>query len=262
VNCATAGLSTGYVTFLQGTTVLDTTPLVNGKAKFTTSFAIPGTYWVAATYSGSTSYLGSTSQALSQKVKSLKATTNTVITSSDLRSIFGQVVTFTATVTSVIGPIPNGETITFRDGGGAVIGTGVLKHGTAKLSTAALPTGTHLICADYPGDGTFAGSISPALTQLVQPANTRTTITSSPNPSRKSQTITLTATVTSITGTPTGKVTFTADATVLGTMELNNRGKATIYTSALPKGRTTIVAHYAGEADFKPSSASLTQKVN
>ncbi len=68
----------------------------------------------------------------------------------------------------------------------------------------------------------------------VQKAGTSTTVTSSPNPSVFSQSVTLQATVSVVlpgTGTPTGNVTFKdgtcAAGTVLGPASLDGSGQAT-----------------------------------
>ncbi|MBA2472837.1 MAG: hypothetical protein H0V41_11610 [Pseudonocardiales bacterium] len=52
------------------------------------------------------------------------------------------------------------------------------------------------------------------------PAATATALTSTTNPSMLGQAVTLTATVSSPAGTATGRVTFTSDATALGTVDL------------------------------------------
>ncbi|MGA8491473.1 MAG: Ig-like domain-containing protein, partial [Terriglobales bacterium] len=62
-------------------------------------------------------------------------------------SIFGQAVTFSATVTPKISGTPTG-TVKFRDGL-KILGTSPLNAGTAKFSTATLAVGRHCITAAY-----------------------------------------------------------------------------------------------------------------
>src|SRR5207253_2471452 len=101
------------------------------------------------------------------------ASTTTAIASSSNPSIFGQSVTFTATVT-VVSPAsgtPTG-TVTFKDGA-TTLGTGTLDgSGVATLSTAGLSVASHSITAAYAGDTGFTTSTSSALIQVVSSAGT------------------------------------------------------------------------------------------
>jgi arginyl-tRNA synthetase len=95
------------------------------------------------------------------------------------------------------------------DGTETVLGTGTLDAygGIATFSTSVLSVGTHPIVAYYLGDNYFNVSNSPVLNQVVNEAETQTTLTSDINPSKFGQTVTFTATVTDITsggGIPTG----------------------------------------------------------
>jgi hypothetical protein len=92
------------------------------------------------------------------------AGTATAIVSSLNPSIFGQSVTFTATVTSAWG-VPTG-TVTFFDGA-ATLGTSTLSAGVASFATAALSVGLHPITAVYGGSASFSGSTSAVLSQTV-----------------------------------------------------------------------------------------------
>jgi hypothetical protein len=74
-------------------------------------------------------------------------------------------VTFTATVTSSGGPIPDGETVTFRDKG-QVMGYGYTTNGVATFTTSALAVGKPTIRASYPGDEAF-GESSGTIKQVV-----------------------------------------------------------------------------------------------
>src|SRR6266404_5101104 len=99
------------------------------------------------------------------KIQMLAATTTT-LTSSPNPSTHGQAVTFTAVVTSGLGPPPDGEIVTFKKGT-TVLGTGTLSGGSASFTTSTLPVGTNYIKAVYGGDSNFAGSTSKAVAQVV-----------------------------------------------------------------------------------------------
>jgi hypothetical protein len=90
-------------------------------------------------------------------------------------------------------------------------------------------------------------------------------LTSSANPATLNQPVTFTAQVAVVapgTDVPTGNVTFTDGASVLGTVALDNAGQATLTTAALAVGPHTITAVYNGDAAFTTStSAALAQRV-
>jgi hypothetical protein len=191
----------------------------------------------------------------------LAAGTTTTLSSSPNPSTYGQAVTFTAVVTSGLGPPPNGEIVTFKKGT-TVLGTGTLSGGSASFTTSALPVGTNYIKTVYGGDSNLAGSTSKAVAQVVNKATTTTALTSSVNPSNFGQSVTFTASVTpQFSGTVKGSVTFYDGTTVLKTMALSG-GVAKFTTSTLTSGAHSITATYNGNANFDGSSASLTQTVN
>jgi predicted outer membrane repeat protein len=96
----------------------------------------------------------------------VKANPTMALASAPNPSVFGQSVTFTATVT--VNPpgagTPTGV-VTFTTASGA-LGTGALAGGVATLTTASLPGGSHVVTATYGGDANFAGSHN-LLTQTV-----------------------------------------------------------------------------------------------
>ena len=95
---------------------------------------------------------------------------------------------FTAQV-SVVPPLtgtPTG-TITFLNGT-AVLGTATVDNaGQASLTASTLTVGPHAITARYNGDATFAGSVSPVLTETINKADTTTTVTGSLSPSIRAE---------------------------------------------------------------------------
>lgn len=63
-------------------------------------------------------------------------------------------------------PTAASGTVTFKDGT-TTLGTATLSGGTATYSTSTLSAGTHSITAVYSGDGSYRGSTSPSVAQLV-----------------------------------------------------------------------------------------------
>jgi hypothetical protein len=250
-----SGTPSGSVTFTDGATTLGTVALSGGSASFTISTLALGSHDIHANYSGATGFAPSSSN-LTQVVHD---TTTTTLVSSLNPSLLGQAVTFTANVASGSGAVVPTGVVTFSDGA-TVLGTVPLAAGSAQLTVSTLTLGSHVINASYAGAPGLAAS-SANLTQVVQDT-TATTLTSSVNPSIVGQPVTFTAHVTpsSGIGTPTGSVTFSDGSTTLGTVTLSG-GNATFTTSSLSVGTHTIAAAYAGNATYRPSSASLQQVV-
>jgi hypothetical protein len=112
-------------------------------------------------YTGSASYL--------QDIWALSRGTTTAVSSSvPNRSTEGQAVVFTATV-SAASPnagVPTG-TVNFSIDGGAAQPAALDSSGQATLRVSNLSVGSHSVSAAYAGDGNFAASTSPPLTQTV-----------------------------------------------------------------------------------------------
>lgn len=255
-----AGSVGGTVTFTQGSNTLGTSTTTFGKATLSTSFAKVGTFPVVATYSGDANNLASSSSAVNQVVGTISTTT--VLATSGTPAFIGQTVTFTATITPASGAIPAAETVTFYDGAVA-LGTGTTANNIATLSTSTLATGTHSITAAYAGDANYQTSTSRALTQVVSLYGTSTAVVSSVNPSTFGQSVTFTASVTATSGSlsPTGKVYFKNNGTVVAAVAMVN-GTAAYTTATLPAGSLAMSAAYSGDANFAVSSTPLTQVVN
>jgi hypothetical protein len=160
----TGGNPTGPVQFMDGTTTLrKPVALAGGQASITLAFITAGMHSITVVYNGDGNNTASTSAALNQKVL---ATTTTAVTSSLDPSVFGQSVTFTATVT---GSSPTG-TIQFLDGATSLGGPLALTSGAATLATSALTVGTHSITAVYSGDASNTTSTSAILSEVISAA--------------------------------------------------------------------------------------------
>jgi hypothetical protein len=261
---------TGDVTFKDGTTVLGTATLDGlGQATLQTTTLPAGSRTLTAEYGGDGHFGPSTSAPVIQTVTA--ADTTTAVTSAANPSVFGQPVTFTATVTPVPpgGGVPTG-TVTFTVDGTPQPPVTLDGTGAATLTTSTLAVGVpHTITAAYtPASGDYTASTSAVLTQTVTAAATTTAVASSTNPSVFGQPVTFTATVTVSapgTGTPAGTVTFFVDAVSQGPITLNGAGQATLMTSVLTVGSHTISATYTpNSANFTGSSGALVpnQTVN
>ncbi|MGB6773845.1 MAG: FG-GAP-like repeat-containing protein [Terriglobales bacterium] len=254
------GAVNGAVTFTDSFSSVPTVvTLANNQASYSTSYpkGDTGAHTITATYPGVLHQAMGSQSAITEYVRT--AITTTVLTTSGSPSFAGQPVTFTATVTSKSGAIPDGELVTFNNGS-VVLASVALTGGQARYTTASLTTATHVIKASYGGDNTFEPS-SATVTQRVELYPTTTALASSPNPSNFGQAVTLTATVSSASPSgATGTVTFKNGTTTLGKATLS-AGVATVTTTKLPVGTLTITANYSGDVQSAKSSGTTTQTV-
>jgi len=253
------GTVTGTVAFQDGGSTIATIPLANQQAAYSTTYTKGGSHAITATYSGDAHNLASTSATLTEYVASVA--TKTVVTTSGSPSFVGQPVTFTATVTSSHGTIPDGELVTFYDGT-TTLGSVALTGGTAANTNSSLSAKTHIIKATYAGDDTFEPSTG-SVKQVVDKYPTTTALSSSLNPSNYGQAVTFTATVTPTGPYPlTGKVAFKDGTLGIGTVTLSG-GVATITRPKLAVGTHSITATYEEDAfNGNSVSAAITQTVS
>ena len=265
-----AGSPTGTVSFADGSTGLGTAPVAGGDATITTAGLSVGTHGLTATYNGDGNFMASTG-ALSQTVN--QAPTATSVVSSANPSVFGQKVTFSATVCPLppsTTPDPTSighgglhsrwfaDTLRHRDGVSRSDSAGMcLRNVDGNRDLFGGHSFDHGVIYR---DANFVGS-SGALSggEVVNKAPTATALASVPNPSFFGDGVTLTATVSVPSpgaGVPTGTVTFTDGVTILGTGMLNAADQATFTTAGLQVGTHTITAIYGGDGDFLPSTST------
>jgi uncharacterized repeat protein (TIGR03803 family) len=249
---------TGTVTFTDGTTNLGTVTLSAGSASVTPTGLLVGTHSLSVAYSGDVNYLPGSAN-LSQVVSQAQSATKLV--SSVSQPTYGQLVTFTATVSAVSAPGAPTGTVTFTNGT-LTLGVVALTSGSASLMSSVLGPGTQSVTAVYSGDTNFQPSTG-TTSETVGAAPTTMTVTSSQNPSSYNQAVTISATVGTPAGTgpATGTITFTKGTTTLGTGTLSG-GVASFTTAALAAGTQTITAAFPGSSFLKASTGSISQQVN
>jgi hypothetical protein len=253
-----SGMPTGSVTFFDGSTPLGSVTLDgSGSAGYQTAALGTGTYTLTAQYNGDSNSNSSTSSALSETVNGY--TTSTALTTSTQNTVYGQTVSFTATVTSQGPGTPTG-TVTLFDNGTAVATVSVNANGTATWQTNTLSAGSHPnLTAQYGGDSSFLSSTSTADSVTVNPDATSTALTSDVQASTYGQSVTFRATVVAQgpgSGTPTGKVQFQVGSTVLGSATLTSTGTASFTTSMLAAGSDAVDAVYSGDSNFSGGSSA------
>jgi hypothetical protein len=231
----------------------------------------PGDHLVSATYQGDGNYNSSNSNQVTETVISGAAVqaTTTSVTSSVNPSVFGQLISFTATVANATDPngdVPAGAVQFAVDGtniGGPVPVDG---NGVAQsLTLASPPPGDHFVTAAYQPTAAFSSS-GASLTQTVSDADVQVNLASSNSSSDYGQSVSFHATVASLqagTGTPTGQVQFRVDGTALGhPVDLSGGAADSPSISNLTPGAHTVTALYTGSVDFLAESATITQTVH
>jgi fibronectin-binding autotransporter adhesin len=150
-----AGPVTGTVDFFDGPTLIQSVALTGGSASTTPMPFTLGTHNIRAVLNSTT--FSAADLMLTQTVNNVS---DISVVTSGTPSVFSNPVTFTATVTGMVGT-PTG-TVTFTNvTTGAVLGTvGVNGSGVAQLTTTALPAGSFTIRATYNGDFNYRGDIA------------------------------------------------------------------------------------------------------
>ena len=272
-NSPGAGTPTGAITWtnLFGCT---TSTLSGGSASCTTSTEPAGTNSITAAYSGDTNDSASTSTSYTQTVED--ATAATVVTSGTNPSVYGQSVTFTATISGQYGLVKKVKLGAYSN---AVSGTVAWSANTgcgttpvtvnpgapstASCITSTLPQGTDIITATYSGDSNHSGGTGTLSGgQIVNLALTTIDVTSvSPASEMFGQDAPATITAVlawSVGGaTPTGAVTIGGTATG-GTYSATSCGAASgnsiTCTATFTPGTSTAAGTYTMSASIAADS--------
>jgi hypothetical protein len=246
------GLATGAATFQDSGVAFATVALTGNQAAYSINYKTVGAHAITVTYSGDANNTGSTSPVLTEQViKGVR--TKIVVTTSGSPSLAGQPVTFTATVTSTHGAIPDGELVTFYDGTTA-IGAGATASGVVAFTTS-LPTAKNdIIKATYPGDATFEPSTG-SVKQVVDKNSTTTALSLYPDPGDTDAPEDFWVTVTSAGPTPTGTVKIMDGTRAIASQQL---GGGTAYLNKkLTAGTHMITALYLGDAASVTSTSPM-----
>jgi len=181
-------------------------------------------------------------------------------------STVGQSVTLTATVSSGSGT--PGGTVQFKDGSTSLGSAQTLNgSGQASLATTSLTQGSHTITAVYSGNGTYAGSTSPGMTQTVNTAMSTAVLVPS-NGATVSGTTTLSANAAP--GGTVVKVEYRLSGGPLGYSNLLiGTATATIYgwtyswnTTTVPDGSYTLKSRAYDSTNASVDSAPITVTVD
>lgn len=153
----------GNIAFQLNGNILATVPLTNSQAQFTTSLLPGGNLSIVASYSGDSNY--ATSSGTFDEVVT-PVSTSTTVTSSNLSTTPGMVVTLTAQITPAqMGSAPAAGQVIFTSNGNT-IGVPNVVNNQAQVSLEFTSAGTFQIIASYTGDANYMAS-SATLTETI-----------------------------------------------------------------------------------------------
>ena len=248
----------GTVRLLEDGVVVGTGTVTDGVGTAQADLA-PGTHHIVAVYYSDGGFVTSASATVTVEIGSV-ATTTTLESSPNPASAL-EAVTFTIKVAPTSGTSVASGNVELMEGETLVSG-GTLTNGQLTITLADFPVGSHTLTAAYKGSGGFNPSTSNALTQVIRPLATTTTLQSSKANARVGENVKLTATVTGTPGVPSGSVTFKDGDTVLGTVPLTAAATAVLNTTTLAAGEHFITAEFTGTNPWAGSaSAAMSQKV-
>ncbi len=177
-------------------------------------------------------------------------------------AVFGQNVTFVATVTA-LGGVPTGK-VTFSDNG-TVLGTGSLDgSGKATLTASSLPVGTNSITASFSGEtGLPDANVAHTAVSVARAGSHVVLVTLEGFKKQKVVSLSLEAKIEPVSpgaGVPTGTVTFELlpknnKPKVLGMASLSG-GMATLSVKPASVLNELIKIIYSGDADFETSTST------
>lgn len=237
---------TGNISFADGSTLLGSAAMSNGKATLTAANLPVGMHTIVAAFNGDGNLMASTSSGLSVNVG--KRASATRLDVAPAAPAYGEALTLTATVG---GQSPSG-TVTFRDGA-TVIGSGLLTGGQAAVVLSNLAIGSHGISATYSGDDHHLPSSSGTTTMTISKLASNTELDVSSPSWKFGEEVLLAVAVSGI--APTGSVAFRDGSTTLGTVQLTD-GRAVMATTKLAVGSHRISAGYSGDSRHLGSNSA------
>lgn len=262
----------GTVTLMEQGTVLSGPVAVDaaGEARFTSNSLTPGEHPIVAFYDpGTTEFKASASQEVTQAVDKAASMLTASLTPRPL--VPGQWVSVTVTAKPVApgAGIPQGNVV-FKVANGPVLGSVPLDSSARATATYPPPAGTWTVYPDYEGDAYFKPA-SALIIVDVDKATTTTTITTSPNPVAPGGSLTVSAMVSENApanlepfGGFYGALRLAVDGEAFGPpvpLAGGYYGFAVTLTAPDVPMQNTFSAHYSGDQNTEPSSASLVQVV-
>lgn len=268
------GVPSGQVSLLtSGSQAAGLFQLNSGAVSGTTGLLPGGTYTVKAHYAGDGTFAPSDSTPASVVVSPEGSTVTLSAMSVDDNGFlipftsgpYGSLIFYSGSVAGQSGFGGPTGTVNLTDNSAKLVDNPIPLNSTGTFflqPTDAPALGAHAVTGAYSGDGSFLASKSPAVSFTVQQAPTTSYLSPRCAPGPNPVTLELDLGTTSYGVAPTGTVTFTAGGKTLGAPAkvtgFASPGSvfayATLDTSALPAGKSTVTATYSGDANYQTSS--------
>ena len=227
-----------------------------GEGSITVAFD-PGTYDLLAVYDGNLEDRTSTSNPVTVEIQ--RATTDTELDEMYSQPVYGQKLMFAVTVdrtSNEIAAVPTGSVEILE--GPATLGFGPIgTSGRALVHVPALSVGTHCVIAKYSGDPNNLPSASPSLCFTTDQAEVSIAIETKVERTQDGITAVLTITLRALppgSGVPLGELALFHNSSPLGTVSLDDAGKASAQVSRLSDERNEIRVEYSGNTNFRAFS--------
>jgi sugar lactone lactonase YvrE len=234
-----------------------------GFCAFSTQFTpvSVGAYQESISFPSNAVDAGSASAQLTGTgVNLIKTSIDAVLTSPASGGVsYGQNAVYTATITpSSTTTDLSGNIVVSVDG---TTSQTLTVTGASAQFTLVFTAGTHVVSVTYSGNTTYASSYDTFILTVSTQATT-TSLSSSTNLQSGTASLTLQAQIAStISGVPTGTVTFYNGSTVIGTGTLNAQGTANYTTTTTTYPSYGFQAVYSGNTNYAgSSSATITLK--
>jgi CotH kinase protein/Bacterial Ig-like domain (group 3) len=242
----------GTVTFLANSVILGNSPVDGtGKATFTTANLPAGADQIEAVFSGDT--VNAVAVSASKPVTVASSLISTVATLSAASSSLqaGTSASFTVAVVGNSGAVtPTGSVAIWSNG--AAVGAAPLVNGVASFSSSALAAGTDSITATYSGDGTYATSLSGAVSVQVNKGTESVTLVAPASTTTAGSSVFLTVTVSGSGPVAAGQIRFYSDGAPMPYWGTVASTGTLIYPVTIAQGSHTITAFYSGDSSYPP----------
>lgn len=256
----------GYIAIYDGAILLGQTQVTAGEATFSTNLLSIGSHSITAQYlgyspAGASSFQSSVSTAAMLTVTGVTTTASLQASSQSVTA--GSVLTLTTAVSSASGTPVGG--VTFFDGATALGSLSLDTTGSTAFSTVTLAVGSHSLTAQYPANGVYAGSTTPAITVTVNAASgnlrqTSTLIAGLTPGSPGMQEAKIQVIDPENLGTrPKGMVSLIADGRLMTIAPLSSNGLASMPLNLSGSGMHKIYASFGGSTEFAPSASQSFQ---
>jgi Bacterial Ig-like domain (group 3) len=264
---------TGTVTFIDGSTTLETVQLTgtaasstapaSGSASFSSSSLAGGSHNISAVYSGDANYAGSTSPAASIYIEPVQTTLTVAPATATIKD--KQPLQFTVTPVPVKGiPVPTGSVSVIVNP--YLAPTFNIVDGVASVTIPAnsFPIGTYSIGIEYSGDNFYVAAIGYLSLTVTSNGTITPTVAIAPPTGIVNFPFSTTVKVSGPSGDPmpTGSVALSSPVLISPVIQPLTNGTAVLTISCcMMGGQQSLTATYTGDDNYTGGTASATVNI-